>query len=96
MAEQDAADPALDMFFPDAEGDDSDDDDFAGMEAEDFDGRMIDTLRVAGVDEDTAFKLIKAIRHEKLAKRKQETFVELYGQGSLCAEAREVPAIDEP
>ena len=88
MAEQDAADPSMDMFFPDAEGDEDDFDDvMGGLEPEDFDDHMIDTLRIAGVAEDTAFSFIRALRSEKLAKRKQSTFVELYGQGSVCKEA---------
>ena len=82
----------MDMFFP---TDDEDEPDFAGLVEDDLNDQMIDTLRIAGVDEDTAFNFLCALRAEKVAKLKQATFIELYGQGSTCSEAaKSMPSLN--
>ena len=73
----------VDCFYP------TDDEDEDGMDVEEHDSRMIDTLRLAGISEDDAFHFLKAIRLKKRKERHQAaaTFIEMYGGGSICAEA---------
>ena len=49
----------MDMFFP---TDDEDEPDVAGLVEGDLNDQMIDTVRIEGVDEDTAFNFVCALK----------------------------------
>ena len=89
MAEQDAMDPAMDIFFPSPDSDNGDDDMADVIEA----SEMMNALLGAGVADHEAKKFIASLStsSEKQlisdSRKRPVTFMEVYGRGAICNEA---------